>query len=317
MRFFWLLLVLATPFTHSYLRLKLQNWFPRYEHHWIEASASCQQELTNYLVDNRTLECAAPCACAADCILQNITGTMQSNLNSAQVLLGLAPAMLVFLGPSLAEVAALSTYKPLLAVLLALGSPAVNVSRLFRHVDICEPFTRPISRSSALWSTWLQGRRDVLQRSIHILSYVVALGAIANHVRNSVYTDLRTISGWRCGALFMPLAWGLLGVVVHAWGMIAVRCRLPREYKSTLRATIHSTAFQNVSMCEDDVVSEALFWVASFCAIIQMIFGILVLSSLVFISVFEAISVFVLYAVSAVLCQFVLSLELANMRHDL
>lgn len=139
----WVVLVLSFPQpSRAILRLKFQHWFPKYEQHWLEAAASCEQELSNYLHDNRTAECSTPCACAADCLLQNVTSTIQSNFASAQVLLGLVPVILVFFGPTIAEVAALSTYRPLLAVLLALGSPAIKVGRLFRHVDVREPFGR-------------------------------------------------------------------------------------------------------------------------------------------------------------------------------
>jgi hypothetical protein len=48
-----------------------------------------------------------------------------------------------------------------------------------------------------------------------------------------------------------------------------------------------------------------------------MTFGMLVSSSLVFISALEALRVFSLYAISAILCQLILLLELANMRHEL
>src|SRR2546423_13879214 len=186
MRLSWVLILSFTPLTQAILRLKLQHWFPKYEHHWVEAAASCQQELTNYLHNNQTFDCPSPCACAADCLLQNVTGTMQSNLASAQVLLGLVPTVLAFFGPTIAEVAVLSTYRPFLAVLLALGSPAIHVSGLFRHVDVREPFIRPISKSPGLWSAWLARQNVVFRSPLQVLSYMLALAAIANNIRNSV-----------------------------------------------------------------------------------------------------------------------------------
>lgn len=313
----WVLFLGFTLLAKALLRLKLQHWFPKYERHWIEAAASCQQELTNYLHYNRTHDCPTPCACAADCLLQNVAGTMQSNFASAQVLLGLVPAIFVLCGPTIAEVAALSTYRPLLAVLLALGSPAINVRRLFRHIEICEPIVRPLSRSSQLWPTWLARQNAFCRTSFQVLCHVIALAAIANNVRISVYIDLRTISGWRCGVILMPLVWSLLPVVVHAWGMVAVRVRLQDGYSWTIQPAIRSTVFQKVSTGEDNVLSEVLFWLSSLFAIVHMIFGILELSSLVFISTLEALEVFTVYAVSALFCQLVLLLELANMRYEL
>ena len=317
MRLYWLLLLIFAHSTQAVLRFKLQQWFPTYEDHWTEAAASCHQELHYYFTDNRT-DCRSPCACAADCILQNVTGTIQSNLASAQVLLGLMPATLGFFGPSIAEVAALSTYRPFLAVLLSLGSPAINLNRLFGHVDVREPFIRPLSKSSRLWPAFLAHQNVFWRAAVQALTYVGAFAAIANNVYNSVYTDLRTISGWRCGALFMPLVWSLLAVVVHAWGMVAVRFRMGRSgHRPSIRAAVHSSAFRRVRLADENIVSESLFWFASLCAIIHNIFGILEMSSLVFISALEALQVFAMYSLSAICCQFILLLELANMRYEL
>ena len=48
-----------------------------------------------------------------------------------------------------------------------------------------------------------------------------------------------------------------------------------------------------------------------------MVFGIFELSSLVFISALESVQVFVRYAVSVVLCQIVVQIELATIRTEL
>ncbi|CAF9918994.1 MAG: hypothetical protein HETSPECPRED_003917 [Heterodermia speciosa] len=310
-----LLILLFTPPTQAILRLKFQHWFPQYEQHWVKAATVCEQELENYVHANRT-DIHSPCAAAADCLLRNITGTIQSNFASAQVLLGLVPTILVFLGPSIAEVTALSTYRPLLAILLSLGSPAVNVGKVFRHVDVEEPFVRPVSSSSKLWSSWFTRQNTMMRNSLEALSYMAALAAIANNVRNSMYTDLRTISGWRCGASFILLAWSLLAVIVHGWGALAVRFRLQGGYKPSIHSMIRSTTFRRVSRGKDNTLSEVLFWLASLCAIVHMILGVFELSSLMFISALEALQVFIMYAISALLCQLILLCELAKMREE-
>ena len=315
-----LVLQLVVYLTHPILatiRPKLHIWFPKYEARWIERAAACQQELQDYLHDNHTSGCAAPCACAADCILKDLPPTIQSNFASAQVLLGLTPAILVYFGPTVAEVAALSTYRPLLAVLLSLGSPAISIVGVFRYVDLRVPFTQPLSWNAGLWSTWV-GHRGVRTRGfVHVSSYVVTLAAIANNVHTSVHTDLRTISGWRCSAILMPLAWSLLAGVVHLWGMIAIRMRLGRGYRPSIRSATRSTTFLDVLKGADNVLSEASLRLSALCATIHMGFGILVLSSLIFISALEAIQTFVLYAISALMCHVVLVLELASMRYEL
>lgn len=314
---FILFIFLITPPTEAILRLKFQHWFPQYESHWMERAGACHQEVSDYLNNNRKSQCRSPCSCAADCLLQDLHPTIQSNLASAQVLLGFAPAILLYFGPTIAEVAALSTYRPLLAVLLSLGSPGVSFDGLFRHVDLREPFVQPLSRSAHLWSRWLSRQSVGIRNAIRVLSYVFTLAALANNVQNSVYTDLRTISGWRCSAILLPLAWSLLAVVVHTWGMVAIRMRLRAGYRPSIKSAVRSVTFLEVLKCADNIWSETLLWLATLSAIIHMVFGVLVLSSLIFISASEALRMFVLYAASALLCRTVLLMESSMMRYEI
>lgn len=232
---------------------------------------------------------------------------MQSNFSSAQILLGLLPGILGYLGPTIADVAALSTYRPLLATLLALGSPAINIDRVLRCIVVKEPFLESTSKTSYLWSTWLARQNVVLRGTLQGASYVAALAAMANNIWTSVYLDLRTISGWRCGALLMPLVWSLLAVVVHGWGMAAIRVQSAEGFQPSVGSAFRSTAFQAAINGSESVVSEVPIWIASLLTLVHLTFGVLVLSSLVFISAQEAIWIFLHFALSALICQMVVN----------
>ncbi|KAF2664294.1 hypothetical protein BT63DRAFT_105445 [Microthyrium microscopicum] len=320
LRLIWLIWLASLFFSSpsfAVKRTKFQHWFPEYEQRWTKAvNGPCQQKVTNYILNDRT-NCSAPCACAADCILQNTTASMQSQFALAQVLLGLVPVILAFIGPTIAEVAVLSTYRPVLAILLGIGSPAVNILRAVKNVDVREPLEGSQSAISQAWSKWLANQTVAAQLCMKTVTYLLALGAVYNNIRTSIYTDLRIISGWRCGAVYMPLAWSMLAVIVHGWGMIAIRVRLGTLSLPSLKSAMQSDAFKLISTTEDNSISEALFWVASVCAVVHMTYGVLVLSSLIFIGALEALQVLVLYAVSAVVCQFILLSEIATMKNDL
>jgi hypothetical protein len=310
------LLLIALP-TSAYRRSKFQNWFPKYKYHWIQAiEGPCHQELTNYIHNNKT-QCKSPCACVADCLLQNNTGTIQSNFASAQVLLGLIPVTLGVLGPTVAEVSVLSTYRPLLAILISMGSPAISLSRTFQHVDVRETIQKPRSALSQACSNWLARRHVAFRVLFEILAYLAALAAMCNNIRNSVDVDMRTISGWRCGALYLPLSWSMLAVVTHGLGMAAVRFQLRRNLTLSLKSLFLSETYKLVSKSKENIPSEILFLTASVCAVVNVTYGILVLSSLVFISALEAVQVFALYAVSAIVCHVILLFESVNMTHML
>lgn len=383
------LLLLPLP-TTAILTLKLQNWFPSGSKYWTEAASRCEPQIQAYLNTQSNATCSTPCACAADCILIGLPGSIASNYASAQVVLGLIPAVLLLMGPSVAEVAVISTRRPLLAVLIALGCPTSYLGSLFRRVDPREVLkdadrsfvgTRladvlvdldkaPCSALNAMDVTrpdshMIAMRRGhgVAKRSINVSVYLVALAAIANGVEISVYTDLRTISGWRCGALLMPMVWFLMGVIEQTWAMIAVRCQLWLVHRgsasntkafvgteanpthpdtgpspatlppsragsqiyamesakaqwtqSRLHRLIDSDLYTRLPTAEPTVWSEILFWLAQATVVVHMVFGIFVLSSLVFISALESVQVFARYAVNVVLCQVVVQIELATIR---
>jgi hypothetical protein len=63
--------------------------------------------------------------------------------------------------------------------------------------------------------------------------------------------------------------------------------------------------------------SEFIFWIAQASALVHMIFGIFELSSLVFISALESVQVFARFALSIVLCQIVVQIELVIIRAEL
>lgn len=65
------------------------------------------------------------------------------------------------------------------------------------------------------------------------------------------------------------------------------------------------------------LTSDLLSWIATLFGVIQLIFGILGLASLVFISTLEAVNVFLLYAASTLIGKAILLLQLADMRRDL
>jgi len=354
--------LLPLPAT-AILRLKLQRWFPDDSDYWTNAASKCEAEIAAYLINNRTEACPTPCACAADCILDDIPGTLESNYASAQVVLGLIPAVLLLIGPSIAEVAVISTRRPLLAILVALGCPTSYLGRVFHRVDIHEPlkltdrsiigtrlgkyliggYSGSATAVDAGGSTKTRNPQ-VMGYVVDIAMYALALLAVANGVQISIYTDLRTISGWRCGALFMPMVWFLMSVVEHGWGMIAAiiqswtvrqrdgartgtrpqpvpqlnsklsdtRCRLPR-----LRSMLASDLYTQLLRAKSGPWSELIFWIAQASALVHMIFGIFELSSLVFISALESVQVFARFALSIVLCQIVVQIELAIIRAEL
>ena len=147
--------------------------------------------------------------------------------------------------------------------------------------------------------------------------FFAAVAALANNAWKSVSLDLRTISGWRCATILMPLGWSLAAVIVHSIRMLATRVRSSDNGIASIWSIFHSETFRSIKEGKDTVLSEALFSLASFFTIVHLIYGILDLSSLVFISALEAAEVFGMYAISVLVCQMLVVPELARIRHSL
>jgi hypothetical protein len=278
-----------------------------------------------------------------DCLLDATSESTKVNMQSATIVLGLIPTLFAALAPSIAEMAVLSTWAPALAGVVALGVPTVRLSTT--GVDVPGVLlTRAASSSRVLQhlQTWLAGgkrRRLVLG----VVLRVMAVAAVANCVETSVRVDLRTASSWRCNQLFMPLIWSELGIVTFGIGMLAIRLRRPAGKAALGTTPAPSTTtvnaappappttlpapklslqkkpplWQRISQQEDCTASELLWTLAVVAASVQAFFGTLVMASLIFISLQDAMYVALRYAASCVVCRLVVAVELAGMRIDL
>lgn len=309
-------LLCLLPSASAIEHLKFQHWFPYYEYHWSAVAKSCTSQMTDYRTDNRT-SCISPCACVVDCLLNNTTESIKTNIAAAQILLGLTPQILIFAGPSLGDIAVLSTYRPGLAAFLALGFPAMSLSSLFSTIDVDYILRRPVTRTGRAYHGWLSKQSRLVKSAMSWLLYAVAAGAIVNNGYTSIYTDLRTVSGWRCGAVYMPLSWSLSGVIPAGVAMIAIRTRRAGTTTMTNILSLRDVPGWILSDTVDGPATEIVFWLATFLTVLQMIYGIVVFSSLLFVSFLDACPILLRYGISASICHLLLLVELSAMRIDL
>ncbi|KAF2689802.1 hypothetical protein K458DRAFT_427891 [Lentithecium fluviatile CBS 122367] len=337
-RFVFLTTIFAFATCCSSSTQKFRHWFPKYERHWLNASEICTTQLNDYWTANRTRH-HATCAVATDCILKNTTETIKSNMASAAIFLGLTPSILALIGPSVMDLSLLSARLPILAILLALASPAVNSLYCFRGAESSEEISRASTSAIARdWHHWTKNRSPLAKTAIRLAEYMIVGGLLVNTIQVSIDLDLRSVSGWRCGQMHMPLMWCLLSLAVHAMGILAVHLRhrkpptsitfqapaLP-EKRGFLRSVrwktrimlLGSRRWESLARGQDSRVGEVLLWLASLTGIGHMVFGMLVFSSLIFVGALDGLPVLARYAVSAAICQAIMLLELAGMRLDL
>lgn len=157
------------------------------------------------------------------CILNNTSEYVKNGMTAAQVLLGVMPTVLAVMGPSTEEMSMLANVarRPLLALMLAAGSPSVYFSRAFEYHDPAQilhdhPSRLPQWRPS-MWYYKL---------SISMAEYIIALAAIANIATLNWELGVKATCTLWTNRTFGPTIWALLGLVVHIFGTIGLRLRV-------------------------------------------------------------------------------------------
>jgi hypothetical protein len=100
---------------------------------------NCSAIFEDYLNEHITLY-GTQCVGMYSCIMANISNYANDNMASAAVLLGFIPFILASLGSITIELALIASRRPILAILLVLGSPSVNPIRTFDYPNPVEDF---------------------------------------------------------------------------------------------------------------------------------------------------------------------------------
>ncbi|KAK4639704.1 hypothetical protein QC761_710690 [Podospora bellae-mahoneyi] len=255
-------------------------------------------------------------------------------MTAAQVLLGVMPTVLAVRGPSTEEMSMLANVarRPLLALMLAAGSPSVYFSRAFEYHDPAQIL------------------HDHPSANIATLNWELGVKA--------------TCTPWT-NRTFGPTIWALLGLVVYIFGTIGLRLRVCgwrgpkkevleavkrkeeaakrkeesafhiRERLAPAGAWISSIPRRLLGLLKTEPIPSALedydvriltfqesnlflvaAWVGSMATVLHIIFGTLIFSSTIFVGVEDALSIVGRYMASVSICRIILMYELAGLRES-
>lgn len=126
---------------------------------------------TSHVSTACTARSANPVVTVYDCISSGLPPNEVSNFESADVLLGLTPTLLLGFAQSIGDLSLLSTRRPVLALLVSLGAPAVNVPRLFAYTN---PLQSLIGAPTVLAESFL-GLESWRVSCASVLQYAIAL----------------------------------------------------------------------------------------------------------------------------------------------
>lgn len=255
-----------------------------------------------------------------NCILSFTSEFIKSAMASAQVLLGLTPTMLAVLGPSTEETSLLFVVgrRPLLALCLAAGCPAVFPMRSF---DNQNPVGLLEEREGRLRPPHVAGAREMI---VMLLQYSLTIMAIANVATLSKELGLQVVCNFAPHLTYLVSLWAFLILIIHTSGAITLmfRVRLTDDEQPSNRFEWISRQFTPLSkrglvrvrLIPESYMFTFFSWFTAILTVCHVIYGTLVFSSMLFISVRDSLTVIARYMASVIVCRTILMYELASLR---
>jgi len=220
-----LLLLLSTQTWAYRPRNSFQHWFPDVE---VELSGivanNCSKEFQDYL-DEEIVQYGVHCVKTFNCIVSYCTEYTKANMAAAAVLLGLTPAILAALGSSTSELSRLSARRPLLAILMMLGSPAANPIRIF---DYHSPTKDLEIEPGELEIQEFSPAKDEL---LAIFQLLCGLGMVVNLGFLCARINFYSVSVMSCDySDILVEMWIVAALVTHIFGILTFLTRAKTTY---------------------------------------------------------------------------------------
>jgi len=175
---------------------------------------NCTAPLEAYRASSGTQN--GPCEEVLDCILGHVTETYKASIGVTAILLGLSPTVLSILGSQTMELSLLSTKRPFLSLLIALGAPVVAPTRLFDHANPRDFLQLPESGLP------LPKRSSFAMIAVPAVEYALVLAAFANVTTLAIQIGfLSPSAAVGCGQHFHVLFWTYLAASIHGVGLLS------------------------------------------------------------------------------------------------
>ncbi|KAH9206237.1 hypothetical protein DL95DRAFT_315935 [Leptodontidium sp. 2 PMI_412] len=265
-----------------------------------------------------------------DCLSNHMRDIDKAEMASAGVLLGLMPTIIASAGSTLVDTALLASRRPLLAFLLAMGSPSVTPLRTFQYEDVPNMLE---SRKTVLGVQHSSISQSSTKRAIIvIIEIALALAASVNVFHTTYMLGVGTFISWSAHVTAHPLLWSLFTGWIHLWGSWAFRLDVekalpPSRRKERLWSRIQYWAQDEFTPCAMQKTRTLLryqpnsywflvvSWWSAVLTLFHYIYGTLVFSSLLFINIRNALIVLIRLLGSTLCCRLIVKYELSGMRH--
>ncbi|KAI0450206.1 hypothetical protein F5B21DRAFT_491631 [Xylaria acuta] len=282
----------------------------------------------------------------ASCIFDHLPEWAKAEFTSVSIALGLIPPALLALGPDTTGIALLSMRRPVLASLLAFGSPAIRVGpdpvEFLRSAPKVR-FDAPRLAAVPGDRSWRRWTRVV---AISVAEYAIAGAAVFNIVYQVWFLTYKAVC-WAAIQLFQtallpetaaPLFWVLFGVPVKFMCDYAITWRIQKATSESSISEMRSRGIiQNfIAWVSNSISSEltpcmysnplyfhavdegpaVLFFnqFINLASLAHVLMGGIILSTIFFVGFRDTIITVALFLSGALACKFVMAFELYWMR---
>ncbi|KAK0611692.1 hypothetical protein B0T14DRAFT_488904 [Immersiella caudata] len=311
---------------------RFEVWYPQYGQVFeIIMNTNCSSQLSTFRQGNSSIipidflgggdEHSHLIQLLVQCILDNTPEYIKIAMSASQVLLGVTPTILSILGASVEESALLFIVgrRPILAWLLALGSPSVYFNRAFEYrspFEILQGHQERINihRPRRRWSV-----------VISVVEYILAALSMVNMGMQTWQLGMRTFCSVWPNTYLAPSLWVIVRIGLHCVSLLPVRLRIRRNFNGVEAGERMRLGEMEVSPCA--VQKEAnvetfgesktyvcLAWLLHTLTVVHILYGTLAFSSLSFIGTRDAISVLGRFMASVLTCRVILMYEIAGLR---
>ncbi|KAK8039014.1 hypothetical protein PG993_007425 [Apiospora rasikravindrae] len=241
----------------------------------------------------------------------------------SSVILGLIPVVIQQLGATTIEIGALSLRRPLLAAVLALGSPAVIPKRASDYTPQSVWWNGHNNRQAPTGSKQAMRKQVLWHGALHYAVYPIALASLGNVAYLSYQLGYQAASAFAVGTTFLPMLWAFLALLIHVVGASTLHLRYriqPADPRTIGKGRMtrwlmrefvyHYSESPRIRL---DIVGgwrevwfEAVTWLLYTATSVHLAFGTMVLASLLFISIADATTILGRFIASTIVNRLIL-----------
>jgi hypothetical protein len=274
---------------------------------------------------------AGTCGKHQRCLLENTDENAKAYISSSALLIGFTPMLLSNVAPTISELGLISLNRPILSILLSMGTAAVYPTRVMSYSDdaLQDILTKDPMFPAAIVGA-IQNQRW-LRNMISVTQYFLVMAAVVNIISTAWELGKGTVLTFQCQISYIPVLWTLFPLVIRIPSTLALRFsarranRLSILYPDVSRAATTgfwaketALSFMHDPLQDEllgpNITASLLLIIAGSLAFVHAIFGILLFSSLLFGMIMDILVMLLRFLASVLVCRAVILLELQGMR---